>query len=306
MLTGSEVDIRADSSLDYPEAILRELDLVVASVPSGMGQEREKMSRRIISTDTHVVESLDTKGNMDGTHRKRRSRVGHQEVDLKASTETLAARQVVDWLKAAISDGKEWPRALLEAVGRWPLPEEEMDGEQYHYLLLGEAFDWLTLAGRLLGGIDGLVPQEEKEALLFQSRLPKDIPESEFRSLLGPEKYRAHLNYFYGVVAEESLLLAVEEEIAKERAGRGLRDSERTVEQAHQRLYGDTREALLRVFRQEMGRPDTASISLTELKEFTYWLFKRRVNSADSSRVASDTKKGLERLFRFGGPIPTS
>ena len=235
------------------------------------------------------------------TEKRHRPRVGQQEVDTKASTETLAAREVVDWLRGAISEGKEWPRALLEAVGRWPLPQEEMDGDRYQYVLLGEAFDWITLACRLLGGIDGLVPQAEKEALLFQSRLPKDIPESEFRSLMGPEKYRAHLNYFYGVVAEESLLLAVEEEIGKERASLGLRDSNDAVELAHQRVYGDTREALLRAFRQEMGRPDTALISFTELKEFTYWLFKRRVNSADSSRVASDTKKGLERLFRMNG-----
>ena len=181
-----------------------------------------------------------------------------------------------------------------------------MDGDQYQYLLLGEAFDWITLASRLLEGIDGLVPQEEKEALLFQNRLPKDIPEAEFRTLIGPEKYRGHLNYFYGVIAEESLLLAVEEEIAKERWSRGLPHSEESLGMAHERLYGNTREALLKAFRHEMGRPDPASISFTELKEFTYWLFKLRVNAADSSRVASDTKKGLERLMRMHRPSSSS
>ena len=48
VLTGSEVDIRADGSLDYPEEVLRELDVVVASIHSGMGQERAKMTERII------------------------------------------------------------------------------------------------------------------------------------------------------------------------------------------------------------------------------------------------------------------
>jgi len=208
---------------------------------------------------------------------------------------------VVDWLNGAISEGKEWPQALLEAIGRWPLPQEEINGVRHQYLLLGEAFDWLTLAGRLLATVDGCVPEADKEALLFQSRLPQEVSESQFRSLIGPEKYGAHLNYFYGVIVEESLLLAVEEEVRKERTCLGLRDSEEVAELAHQRLHGDTREALLRVFRQEMSRPDSFSISITELKEFTYWLFKRRVNSADSSRVASDTKKGLERVFRMDG-----
>ena len=48
VLTGSEVDIRADGSLDYPEEILSQLDVVVASVHSAMGQERAKMTERII------------------------------------------------------------------------------------------------------------------------------------------------------------------------------------------------------------------------------------------------------------------
>ena len=37
VLSGSEVDIRADGSLDYPDEVLGELDWVVASVHSAMG-----------------------------------------------------------------------------------------------------------------------------------------------------------------------------------------------------------------------------------------------------------------------------
>jgi len=48
VLAGSEVDIRSDGSLDYPDELLAQLDVVVASVHSAMGQEREKMTERII------------------------------------------------------------------------------------------------------------------------------------------------------------------------------------------------------------------------------------------------------------------
>jgi DNA polymerase (family 10) len=48
ILTGIEVDIRADGSLDLPDDILAELDVVAAAVHSAMGQEQEKMTRRII------------------------------------------------------------------------------------------------------------------------------------------------------------------------------------------------------------------------------------------------------------------
>jgi DNA polymerase (family 10) len=48
LLTAIEVDIRADGSLDLPEEILHQLDIVVAGVHSALGQESEKMTRRII------------------------------------------------------------------------------------------------------------------------------------------------------------------------------------------------------------------------------------------------------------------
>ena len=54
---GSEVDIRADGSLDYPDDVLAELDVVIASVHSAMGQSSEKMTARIISAmrNPHVT-----------------------------------------------------------------------------------------------------------------------------------------------------------------------------------------------------------------------------------------------------------
>ncbi len=48
LLVGSEVDIRADGSLDYNDEVLDRLDWVVASVHSGMGQDTETMTSRII------------------------------------------------------------------------------------------------------------------------------------------------------------------------------------------------------------------------------------------------------------------
>ncbi|MBI4198661.1 MAG: hypothetical protein HY533_06085, partial [Chloroflexi bacterium] len=58
--------------------------------------------------------------------------------------------EVIGQMRAAIASGTPWQEALLLAVGRWPLAAEEIDGVRYQYLLLGEAFDWLMLAGRLL------------------------------------------------------------------------------------------------------------------------------------------------------------
>ncbi|HEX8919357.1 MAG TPA: DNA polymerase/3'-5' exonuclease PolX [Chloroflexota bacterium] len=48
ILTGSEVDIKRDGSLDFPDDVLRELDWVIASVHSGFNQSEEEMTRRIV------------------------------------------------------------------------------------------------------------------------------------------------------------------------------------------------------------------------------------------------------------------
>ena len=48
ILAGSEVDIRSDGRMDYPDDVLAELDVVVASVHNAMSQDSETMTRRII------------------------------------------------------------------------------------------------------------------------------------------------------------------------------------------------------------------------------------------------------------------
>ena len=53
ILAGSEVDIRADGRMDFPDEVLAELDVVVASVHNAMSQDRETMTRRIISAMEH-------------------------------------------------------------------------------------------------------------------------------------------------------------------------------------------------------------------------------------------------------------
>ncbi|MFH1826012.1 MAG: DNA polymerase/3'-5' exonuclease PolX [bacterium] len=48
ILAGTEVDIRADGSLDYSDKMLKQLDIVVASVHSRFKMPKEQMTKRII------------------------------------------------------------------------------------------------------------------------------------------------------------------------------------------------------------------------------------------------------------------
>lgn len=213
-------------------------------------------------------------------------------------TQTEADREAVLHLRQAVSTGKNWYVALLEAIGLWGSAEELHDGRYYRYLIGGEAFDWLTLADRLCQEIGGLIPENEKSDLLFAATPPIDLPPVEFRQLIGDAKYRAYLNYLYGVVVEEALVSVVEDEVLKENGHLTLVLGQRIEQEAYRRIYEAEMFDLLTLFRGQRGYANGDSISLTEKKEFTYWLFKYRVEHSEKAKVASDTRKALAWLQR--------
>ena len=221
--------------------------------------------------------------------------VSREEVGLTSSD-----AEAIRYLERAITSGKHWYIALLEAIGRWNATQETHNGRTYCYLVAGEAFNWLLLAERLCRAVDSLLPEDEKLALLFHGKPPLDITKEEFKELIGSDKYHQYLNYFYGVNVEEALILVVQEEVRKERTASGYAREQGITNEVYRRIYGATKAVLLRRFRREKGYSQLRSISQNELEEFTYWLFKYRLKHSEKARVASDTKKGLDWLNNHG------
>ncbi len=48
ILSGTEVDIKADGSLDFSDEILADVDIVIAAIHSGMRQSQEQITRRVV------------------------------------------------------------------------------------------------------------------------------------------------------------------------------------------------------------------------------------------------------------------
>jgi hypothetical protein len=226
--------------------------------------------------------------------------VNNQQNGEMSSSLTSMDAEAIRCFHEAITSGKHWYRALLGALGQWQSAEEDHDGRHYRYLIEGTALDWLLLAERLLEAVDGLIPDDEKEALLLHNQPPLDITRAEFRELIGETRYKQYLNYFYGVTVERALVLALEGEVRKERHLAGYVKEKDTRSEAYRRIYGATESVLLEQFRKEKRYRLLKSISLDELKEFTYWLFRYRLKHSDKERVASDTKKALEWARRHG------
>ena len=205
------------------------------------------------------------------------------------------AGEIVAEFRRTVARGEEhWFPALLHAVRQWPLPMEHTGGREFRYLVGGEAFDWLLLAERLCGEVEGLIPEDELDALLFNGALPLDTTDEELQKLLGA-KAAAYRNFYYGVRVEGALQLAVECETLKERQSR-VWENGHLDDEVCQRIYGATRLELLAQYREQNSLPEQNEMSIAEFNEFTYWLFKYRVNNSDPARTASDTRKGVTHL----------
>ena len=212
----------------------------------------------------------------------------------------LTPQQGVVAFRRAIEEGEAWYPALLEVISRWVAPNEEVDGVLLQYLIAGEAFDWLLLAQRLLATVEDLVPAVESEQLIVQGVPPRNETEEEFEAAIGPAKYRAHLNFQYGVVVEELLLLSAELELHK--TGHLARHGMQPADvYAYERVYGKTFDELKVLYQSEQGEILGDRVSQADVRTMHYWLSKFRIRHAEPARIASDTRKAMNVLANLEG-----
>ena len=93
VLAGTEVEIRSDGSLDFPDEVLAELDLVVASLHTGLRTGREKTTQRVLAAihNPHVDIIAHPTGRLIG---KREGADLDMEAVLQAAAETGTAIEV--------------------------------------------------------------------------------------------------------------------------------------------------------------------------------------------------------------------
>ncbi|MBG93625.1 MAG: hypothetical protein CL792_06565 [Chloroflexi bacterium] len=210
----------------------------------------------------------------------------------------LEPKEAIYTLINRIESGENWYTALLGVINRWSVPYEEIDGITYHYLIDGEAFNWLLLAQRLLDEVLTIAPNNEIEQLLLYNVAPGNMSEIDFARLIGGPKYRAHLNFQYGVIVEEVLLLSAELELEKagvlSNAGKEPPDV-----LAYQRVYGKSLSELQIIYATQTGIHIGNEISQNSLQRFIYWLSKYRLRNSEPARLASDTRKALSLITRM-------
>ncbi len=93
LLAGIEVEVRADGSLDFPDGVLAELDVVVAAVHTGLRSGRERVTERMLAAirNPHVDIIAHPTGRLIG---EREGADLDVEAVLRAAVETGAALEV--------------------------------------------------------------------------------------------------------------------------------------------------------------------------------------------------------------------
>lgn len=228
----------------------------------------------------------------------------------ETSTSANETVEMIARLKSAVllagPVGDAWKMAVLEAIAAWPTAQEQIGDDLYVYLIGGEAFDWQLLAKRLLWECETEIDRDVWWPWITEPVLFAGFEESDFMRAVGVDKGRAHLSYFYGVTVEQSLVVAVEEEVTHRRVGAGRPLSDYSMEFAYETLYGNTRDQLWEVFKLEDGTRSAREgwrhrdeHTLGSEDAFTYWLFKLRMERSDPAKIASDTRKALAKLERM-------
>ena len=217
--------------------------------------------------------------------------------------------RLLDQLNQELEDSPvDWQAAFIKTVASWPKENERVHGAMFHYFIGEEAFNWKRLAELIATRVSTNGDRNVTSDRIFEwidtTGVFGGISEQEFRRILGVDAWRAHLNYFYGVHIEQCLIAAIQSRIQKRRYASGMPPSDDASERAYLGLYEETEQTLwdqflecnsVRLAELIAESPEkTRTIALDE--EFTYWLFKKRIEHTNAPQIAAETQRGLAML----------
>ncbi len=236
---------------------------------------------------------------------------GQENGHADSTSETDQRRLLNRFSREIIDDPDDWRYAYLRVVAAWPIENDFAYGERFHYFIADEALNWKRLAERIAAQIGdeysiGVTPDAVYE-WLGSSGTFGGLGETEFRRILGVDGWRAHMNHFYGVQIEQCIIADVEARIQKRRFAVGMPPTDDAADRAFVGLYEETESVLWQEFIESAGTRlsqlieecdgDRRSLALDE--EFTYWLFKRRVEYTNAPQVAAETRRGLDMIAKM-------
>ena len=222
-------------------------------------------------------------------------------------------RQIIHDLIAKIQhQPNNWKTNFIKAIAAWPIESERIQNENFHYFIAGEALNWKRLAERIASQIPDhnlyTISKNDIFKWIDNSSVFGGMNENQFRKNIRIDLWRAHLNYFYGVQIEQCIIADLQARIHKRQYSNGKPTSDNTSENAFFGLYEDSEKTLWKIFINENSqrlqnlmttKQELESRNIPLEEEFTYWLFKRRIEHTNAPQIAAETKRGLDMMAKI-------
>ena len=213
------------------------------------------------------------------------------------SSNKLSLQKKINELNNNFDSDESLIHTFLKIIGHWPLKSEIIDGIEYQYWINDEAFNWYLLASRIIFSVKD--EQNIKKLDHFLSTV-HFLPGSDQRimiNLFPPDKYRAHLNFIYGVILEEVIICFNEMEKNKDVLNQfNVTDS---INLVYLNLYGMDYTEFIRLFEFETKNKLDQFDTLHSYYNFLYWSWKYRLKKSTPEKIAYDSQSGINFLMNL-------
>lgn len=166
------------------------------------------------------------------------------------------------------------------------------------YWIFGEALDWKLLSVNFISHHYNHLKDEIEQWLDFSDPLG-GFTEEEIKNITNAKIYRSIVSFYYGVIVERALIIDIQEKCYKNKISSGIYPNENSCNFFFVDLYGLSYSELCtqynNFFLDESNKNFHRTIS--DENRFTYWLFKYRISNSEPEKLASDTRRGLDRLM---------
>ncbi|PZC40750.1 MAG: hypothetical protein DK305_000378 [Chloroflexi bacterium] len=196
-----------------------------------------------------------------------------------------------------INNNVSLEKAILTIIGRWAVKEEIVDNVNYQYWINDEVFNWLFLASRILDASKDLIEIDLSLSFLFNTYILPGGDQTILTRAFPPYKYKAHLNFLYGVLLEESIIIVNDMQGNKE-ALSGLTKNFKN-DSTYLILYGYTYDEFIRLYEYENKLHITQFNSLNDYYNFLYWSWQYRIKNSTPEKIAYDTHTGISYLWNL-------
>ena len=197
---------------------------------------------------------------------------------------------IIKDLQTKVSKSENWEKCIVDFIGLWTEKEEFYRGYKYNYLIDEEALDWLTLTERLVSSIKAQIPKSTYYYSSCTGLLPSIETYHYMKNSLPKLKLSQMRNYYYGVIIENFIYHYKLQEYEKNSLFYANYENE-----FYKEIYGKSLSTLIAKFYTEEKISKKDKLNFYELKKFSYWLFKYRINNTDNTKMAHETNMAINK-----------